>query len=387
MVSLKDKIKNIKGIKDLTSIGFANISGNAISALFWFYLASLLTTTEYGELSYLISIAGLASVLSFVGGSHTITVLTAKKINILSTLVTIILLIGVTIMFVLYLLFSNLSISMYAISYLIYGVSIGEILGNKLYRTYSILFIVQKATMVLASILLYPNLGIDGVILGYAISHFVPGYRIFKMLKGKFSFSSLKPQWSFISNNYGLVISRAFTGQIDKIIIAPILGFALLGNYHLGIQFLSLLSILPMSMMQYILPQESTGHSHVILKKLAVIVAVLFAVLGIFLGPIILPHFFPKFESAAEIIPIMSLVVIPRTITAITNAKLLGILSTRFIVIGVAIYLTIQVSGILILGELYSLNGVAWALVLAEAGQAIFLYVSSKYFLKKTSNA
>ena len=57
-------------------------------------------------------------------------------------------------------------------------------------------------------------------------------------------FSLLKPRKGFILNNYGINVSNAVSGQIDKIIIAPILGFELLGNYALAAQFLVVLMML-----------------------------------------------------------------------------------------------------------------------------------------------
>ena len=47
-----DKIKKNPGIHDLTFLGSANIIGNGITAIFWFYLAALLGPEGYGEISY-----------------------------------------------------------------------------------------------------------------------------------------------------------------------------------------------------------------------------------------------------------------------------------------------------------------------------------------------
>jgi len=55
-----EKIKIISGKKDLSALGAANIIGSVISALFWFYLAALVGTENYGELSYLLAIVGIA---------------------------------------------------------------------------------------------------------------------------------------------------------------------------------------------------------------------------------------------------------------------------------------------------------------------------------------
>ena len=67
-------------------IGIGDLLGSGLSALFWFYIAAVLTPESYGEIHYLISIAGIAQLLSLVGNSSALTVYSAKNINIQSTL-------------------------------------------------------------------------------------------------------------------------------------------------------------------------------------------------------------------------------------------------------------------------------------------------------------
>ena len=78
--------KKIIGQKDLATIGFANIVGSGISAIFWLYLASVIEPTEYGEIHYFIAIAAFAQIISLIGSSNVLTVYTAKKIKIQATL-------------------------------------------------------------------------------------------------------------------------------------------------------------------------------------------------------------------------------------------------------------------------------------------------------------
>ena len=57
----------LKKFKDLGIVGIGNITASLISGIFWFYFASLLGAEQYGEVSYYISIAVIASTLSFLG--------------------------------------------------------------------------------------------------------------------------------------------------------------------------------------------------------------------------------------------------------------------------------------------------------------------------------
>ena len=51
--------------KGLTIIGIVSIVSAGISGIFWLYLASLVGTEHYGEISYYLAIAGIAIVISF----------------------------------------------------------------------------------------------------------------------------------------------------------------------------------------------------------------------------------------------------------------------------------------------------------------------------------
>ena len=60
-------------------------------------------------------------------------------------------------------------------------------------------------------------------------------------------------------NNYWINVSGAVGGQIDKLIIAPILGFALLGNYSLALQVVAILFVIPGIVFKYTLSHDATG--------------------------------------------------------------------------------------------------------------------------------
>ena len=59
-------------IKGLLSIGFTEITGTAITAVFWFFLATLMEPEEFGEISYYIGIAAMAGYISLIGTQSTI---------------------------------------------------------------------------------------------------------------------------------------------------------------------------------------------------------------------------------------------------------------------------------------------------------------------------
>ena len=75
-----------KKILDISTIGLTDGAGAAIAAVFWFYIASELGPENYGELTFLISIAAVVSGIALFGSNHTILVLTGKKVDIHATI-------------------------------------------------------------------------------------------------------------------------------------------------------------------------------------------------------------------------------------------------------------------------------------------------------------
>ena len=64
--------------RNLSLIGFAEIVGGGVSAIFWFYLASQIDPGQYGVIHYFLGIAGIAQIFSMIGSPNVITVYTAK---------------------------------------------------------------------------------------------------------------------------------------------------------------------------------------------------------------------------------------------------------------------------------------------------------------------
>ena len=83
MNKITEKIKKIvESNRNLTNVASGDFISNVVGALFWLYIAVLLTPEEYGEVSFLVSVAAFASTLSMVGAYNSIVVLTAKDVKI-----------------------------------------------------------------------------------------------------------------------------------------------------------------------------------------------------------------------------------------------------------------------------------------------------------------
>lgn len=375
-----DKIKNISsGLKGLTIIGASDIVGSVIGAIFWFYMASLLGAEHYGQLAYFLSIASIGSTISLLGTENVLSVYIPKKVRLESTVYLLTIIIGLISALIIFFMFLNIGISTYVLGAIVVGLGGSEILAKRMYSSYSKYLIIQKILMVVLSISLYYIIGINGVILGLGISFFPYLIRIYKGFKeSKIDFSVLKPRAGFMINSYILNLSGTFTGSIDKLIIVPLVGFVLLGNYHLGIQFISLLSILPAIVYKYVLPRDASGISNRKLKIATVILSIGLTIIGIILSPIIIPIIFPEYKEAIEIIQIMSISVIPSTINLMFVSKFLATERNRIVLISSGIHMAILILLIFVLGGIYGINGIALALVLAISIESIYYYIVDK---------
>jgi len=367
-----DNIK--KKIFDISSIGIADGLGMGIAAVFWFYIASELGPENYGELTFLISIAALVSGIALFGSNNTILVLTAKKIDIQATIYLITIVVNVIGSIIIFALFSNLGISLLIIAYAMFSLVTFDFLGRKLYGNYFRYIIIQKILLVGFGIGFYYLIGENGILIGIALSHVHFIYHIVKSFKNsKINFNLIRERKEFILNNFALSISRTFYGSLDKLIIAPLLGFAILGNYSLGLQFFSILSILPSISVKYLTSQNISGVPNKKLKKIIVLISIVVAILGFTVAPMIMSYIFPKFVESGDIIRIISLAVIPSTIqSTYYSPKFWALEKNHLILFTSMIVVGTQIIGILTLGPLYGAIGIAYAFVISSVFGIIF---------------
>lgn len=371
--------EKIFGHKDLLSIGTANLFGSGISAIFWFSLASLINPEEYGQIHYFLAIAGMAQLLSLISTTNALQVYVAKNIKIHSTLFFISIIAGIVSSLVVFLFFSRTDTSLLVLGYIIFELSNGFLLGKKLFSNYAKFFLTQKILTVIFGFGLYFTFGVDGIIFGLVLSY-VPYIWILvnEFRNTRIDFSLLKPRKGFLINNYGINISGAVGGQMDKLIIAPILGLELLGNYSLAMQFLVILLLLPTTVFKYLLTQDSSGKNTKNLKKNTIFASVGLATFGIVILPMIIPILFPNYIDTVIAIQIISVAIIPGTIGIFYDSKLLSIEKSKFLVIGRGIGLFTMISGFVILGPIYGIIGLAVTLVVSSCLQTLVVIIASK---------
>jgi O-antigen/teichoic acid export membrane protein len=375
------KIKSFfNKFRDITALGIGNIGTVIIGGLFWLYVASFVEVQEYGQIGYIMSMVGLVSGISLLGSNSSITVLTSKKDSIFVSISLLVIICGSIGSTILYFLVEDVGSTIYVMGLIIFTLINAELLGRKSFVTYSKYLIVQRVLMVIFALTLFYFIGYKGIILGIGLSFLVFTIKYYQMIpEFKIDFKNLKVKWVFLLNNYLLEIARLFSGTLDKLIIAPIFGFIILGNYYLGIQIFSVIVIIPSIMYQYILPHDASEVSTKKIKKITILVSIILAAIGYFTSPIIIPILFPKYLDAIELIQILSIVVIPTTINLIYVSKFLSKLKNKIILLGTIIVIPIQIIGIIILGKEYGIVGLGMAVLIADLVQTIYYVIADKY--------
>lgn len=370
----------IMTIKALTSIASADIIGNCISAFFWFYIATLIEPAKYGEIHYFLGIATIASVISLFGTQNTLIVYTAKNVRIQSTFYFISLVVGGISSLFIILIFYRIDASIVLLGYVINTLAISDLLGRSSYIEYSRYVLIQKILTLVLGISFFYIFGVKGIIFALALSYIAYTIRIYKVFKdSRINFSLLKSHFGFITNNYVIGLVAGFGSQIDKLIIAPLLGYAFLGNYSLALQVISILIIFTTVLYKYLLPQEASGLQNIKLKKMSIFFSVGMAILGVMATPYIIPEFFPKYVGSVQAIQIMSFSIIPATIGMLYTSKFLGMEKSKFVLFSTFISLITITAGTIVLGSMFGILGLATSYVLSSLFGAISLIIFNKF--------
>ncbi len=146
-MDLKKIFERFPVIKDISTLSAAHIIPTIIAAGFWLYIASLVGDEVYGEITYYLTIAGIASGVTMLGAPNTLLVYAAKGERILPTFSTIIFTISAIGAVTVFFIFYNPGASIHVFSYVIFALITAEFLGRKLFKTYMKITIIQKGLM------------------------------------------------------------------------------------------------------------------------------------------------------------------------------------------------------------------------------------------------
>ena len=361
--------------KGFLNIATGNLFSNIVMGIFWLALATIMTPEEYGHLNYLISVAIFASMLSVLGLHTTIkTYLPKGEEDLHKQSSFLVLIADAVIVLPLFLISSNLYVVILFLTISFFRMHIAEVLGRRVHKKFFILNISRAILIIPLSIALFYVMGVNGIILGYALPTFFLSLGFFKPFKEiKLQFSNVKKKIRFVVNSYIIDLTGQGPKHLDKLMIAPLFGFELLGVYQIGFQFLILLSFLPVSIVQFLQPQEAAGLSGKNTVKLGVILSFSFAAIAYFVIPFAINTLFPNFEEGIQAAQITVLGLIPMTFISILNSKFLGRENSKQVLWGFVVRFAIFLVLLIVLGNILGLIGLSLAIVISYSIQTIIL--------------
>ena len=360
-------------IKDLVSLSSANLISSLIYGLFWIFLASLFTNEEYGELGLFMSVARVGSGIALLGLGGTILVYEAKNQNIFPASFVIVLISSTVASIVAFVLTQNFMASLLLFGMAIFFIILFALNAKKRYRDYSIYLILRAITTVVLSFIFFQFFGIHGILLGYFIATLMVIKELRSLLKNKkIDFSILRSKFNFTSFSFGNRVSQVLLRSGDKILIGSIFGFSMLGNYYFAFQVFMLLDNIPRSIFQYLVPQEAEGKKNKKLKITSIIAASIISVISIILTPIVVMALVPQYQDSIIPIQILSIAVIPLSISGIQQAEFFGKENSRFVLIGSVFQSVLYLVLIVLLGSNYGLLGVAVGFLISAITRTIF---------------
>jgi len=261
--------------------------------------------------------------------------------------------------------------------FIFFNLASGSLLGKKFYQIYAKYVLLQKILTVVLGIVFYFTIGIESILYALALSYFVFIKIIYyEFTNVKINFSLLKTHSTFIMNNY--ILSLSGIGQLDKLVIGPFLGYIILGQYSLATQFIVVFMSFSFIIFKYILPHDASGNPNAKLKKITILVSVIICGCGVLLLPFVISVLFPKYIEVIFPMQIMSLFVIPSTLTLLYSSKFLGLEKNKVLLAERIIEISTLIIGILILGSLFGILGLAVTLLIASSAGAFFLILVNK---------
>ena len=361
----------------LSKIALGDVISGLLGGIFWLLLPSIMIPEEFGEIAYLVSIAGFTSNLVLVGSYNSILVLSAKNVRIESTLSLISIIIGSISAGIIIFVTNRIEIITLIFAYIFTNLIIPEFLGKKQSGKYLSYSIVNKLVVISCSLVLFYFLGPIGIILGLSTSVIIFGKNIFLNLnKIKIDFKLLNSNRKFILSNFIIDIASSISGSLDKIIIVPILGFTALAGYYLGMQFFALLIVIPNIVFKLTLSDDASGIPNIKLKIKTFVLMTILVIVSILLVPHFISAFYSEYVDFIFSIKIILIAIIPGTINLLLLSNLLGKEKNKINITFSWLYAGTMILMILLLGETYGEIGIAFSFLIAQSTACLFLGIS-----------
>jgi len=362
-----------KGLTNFSYITLGRLISSVAPITFFLVFATILEPEEYGWMGYLIALAGTVSVVSRFGFPQSVVVYRAKGNESIANQVNLLAIISTSLGSIV-LIFIDEFAAFLCLGISIFTLNQHNLLGIKKYKGFLKNSIIRNAIAYTIPFPLYFAFDIPGIIVGIAIGNMIAGIPVLKSINFKqISFQIIKNYYKVFLNNFGIDASINLVRRIDRILVATAFGFVFVGVYIFIIQILYALEILPRVLYLFLLSEESSGKKHKKINFMVLLTSGILTILVIFISPQVMVMLFPNYSDGILGLQILSVSLIPTTISLILSAKMQAEESTS---VGYSAILRIGSLLLLIgvLGEAYGLVGVSLAIVISTILNTIILY-------------
>jgi len=367
-------------LKNFSYVALNRIIGSGSVAIFYIIIAGILEPEIYGMVGFFIALAATSSILARFGIPQTIVVLKGKndnksvnQLNFLAVLTAC----SASII----LLFFNQFVALLCLGMSFFFLYQHNLLGEKKYKSYLKNGIFRHSLIFILPLVLYFLVGVDGIIIGFALGNIFASFSLIKKIKIKNPFFVMKDNYKILVNNFSIDSSTNLIRTIDRLLVGSIFGFGFVGVYIFTLQLLFAFEILPRVLYLFLLSEESSGKTHRKINYLVILTSVIIIVLVYFFSPLVIDQFFPKYSEGIMALQIMVFSLLPFTLSMIMSAKMQATKSTKVGFSGI-----INIGSLLILlsllGSQMGLLGLSIAVVLSSIINFLFLF----YLFKKPQN-
>ena len=369
--------------------------GEALGAIMWMVLALLLVPGEYGYVSYLISMAMLASFITPFGLTITITTYYPKErkkrligesyfFALLTSFGAAVILTGLG-----WLLSSPLDgalTGLIVICISLFWMATYTELGRRRYWDFMWVYIVAKSLGIFLSIGLYFMFGLPGVILGYSLAHLMPSLRPLGRPRISFRFGEIKKHLNFTYMAFGGEVAKGLISWLDKVVIGIFFGAAMLGIYQISFQIFALILFIPTTLFLYLLPEKSIRAETKKIETIGILLSAALALAAFAFAPILIPRILPRFAESVVLIQIMAFAAIPAAIGGVEAAKLYAKEKSGAVLVSRILATLGGLISLIILGGYFGSVGLAASMILLQTILAATLYAFRRNIQKITKH-
>ncbi len=342
-----------------------NLAAVILGATIWLILATILKVADYGFANYILSIGALTASMTGLGLPTTVqTYIPKGEEGILPSSIILVLIASLSIGIPLAII--HPSLPLIVLGSALFTLAIKERLGRRKYRDYAIIQGISRAAILSLVVLLVPEWGVNGVLYSFALVYLVLSLWMFREIKDlRISLRAVKEHIGFAITSLLIGFTGAMGVRLDKILIGSLFGNKALGYYQLAFQFYVAMTVIPVSLSNYLLPEKSSGRKTRMAEIVGIALSVAVAVLAFLLIPWTVRTLFPRFYPVSAIAAqIASFAIIFDSIFSIwTAGKYSKEDPVAILVVNIA-SVSVMVLSIITLGSIMGIIGLAISLLI-----------------------